>query len=116
MALQVDGVAPQNLSCIEQTLRHLLQTERAVAKNPAAPDYSGLGVITDGVVSSKRAAVTSGFDAWVAEQQKARGKQLQNERLYVEQSRGSASASAVAGGGDQRAPRPDRKKKPKPKP
>ena len=115
MALQVDGVAPQNLSCIEQTVRHLLQTERAVSKNPVAPDYSGLGVITDGVVSSKGAAVTSGFDAWVAEQQKARGKQLQNERLYVEQSRGSASASGASGGGGERAPRPERKKKPKPK-
>ena len=113
MALHVDGVAPQNLACIEQTVRHLLQTERAVAKNPLAPDYSGLGVITDGVVSAKGAAVTTAFDSWIAERQKEKGKMLQNERLYVEQTKGAATAS---GSDEVRAPRPARaKKKPKAK-
>ena len=112
MAFHVDGLAPQNLACIEQTVRHLLQTERAVSKNPAAPDYGGLGVITDGVITAKGAAVTSGFDAWVAERQKAKGKMLQNERLYRDGTKGSSGS----GSAEVRAPRPARdKKRPKPK-
>ena len=103
------------MACVEQMVRHLLQTERAVQKNPAAPDYGGLGVITDGVVTARGAAVTTGFDAWVAEQQKAKGKMLQNERLYRDETKGSKASGA--GDAEVRAPRPARdKKRPKPKP
>jgi len=60
----------------------LLRRGPDVQRNLAAPDYGGLGVLTDGTVSAKGAAVTSGFDAWIAEKQKEKGKQMQQERLY----------------------------------
>ena len=73
------------------------------------------GVITDGVVTARGAAVTTGFDAWIAEQQKAKGKMLQNERLYRDETKGSKASGA--GDAEVRAPRPARdKKRPKPKP
>ena len=112
IAIHKDGLRATNLACLEQVVRHLLQTEKAVARNPASPDYGGLGVITDGTISAKGAAVTTGFDAWVADKQKEKAKALQQERLYRdEMARPGKSTSS----GEERAPRPDRKAKAKAK-
>ena len=116
LALHVDNLLVPNLACIEQVVRHLLQTEKAVARNPGAPDYSGLSVLTDGVVSSKGAAVTSSFDAWIAEKQKEKGKALQQERLYRDEMARPAKGNIPrAEGGEERAERASRKAKAKPK-
>ena len=117
LAVHTDGLHVANLACIEQTVRHLLQTEKAVARNPAAPDYGGLGVITDGTISAKGAAVTSTFDAWLADKQKEKGKAMQQERLFRdEMSRpAKATSSWEANHGEERAPRPARKAKAKAK-
>ena len=116
LALHVDNLQASNLACIEQVVRHLLQTEQAVARNPGAPDYSGLSVLTDGVVSSKGAAVTSSFDAWIAEKQKEKGKALQQERFYRDEMARPAKAQIPrAEGGEERASRASRKARAKPK-
>ena len=96
-----------------QVVRHVVQTEKAVARNPAAPDYGGLGVITDGTVSAKGAAVTSSFDAWIAEKQKEKGKALQQERLYRDEM--LRPAKARDGNGEERVSRAARKAKAKAK-
>ena len=112
LAIHKDGLRATNLACVEQVVRHLLQTEKALARNPSAPDYGGLGVTTGCTISAKGAAVTTGFDAWVAEKQEEKAKVLQQERLYRdEMARPSKSASS----GEERAPRPDRKAKAKAK-
>ena len=112
LALHTDGLSVSNLASMEQTVRHLLQLEKAVQRNASAPDYAGLGVITDGTVTAKGAAITSSFDSWIAEKQKERGKMLQNERLYREESKPSRSTGSAA----ERAERPAKTKKPKAKP
>ena len=115
LALHVDSLQAANLACIEQVVRHLIQTEKAVERNPVAPDYSGLGVLTDGTVSAKGVAVTSGFDAWIAEKQKEKGKQMQQERLYREEM-SKPTKQQKQWEGEERAPRAARMSKAKPKP
>ena len=112
-AVHIDNLQAPSLACIEQVVRHLIQTEKSVQRNPAAPNYGGLGVLTGGAVSAKGAAVTSGFDAWIAEKQKEEGKQMQQERLYRdEMSRPSKHKERE---GEERAVRAARKPKAKPK-
>ena len=113
LAVHIDNLQSPNLACIEQVVRHLIQTEKAVQRNPAAPDYGGLGVLTDGTVSAKGAAVTSGFDAWIAEKQKEKGKQMQQERLYRDEMAKPSKQKAPEG--EERAVRAARKPKAKAK-
>ena len=114
LALHIDNLQAANLACIEQVVRHLIQTERAVERNPAAPDYGGLGVLTDGTVSAKGAAVTTGFDAWIAQKQMEKGKQRQQERLYREEM-AKPSKQQKQRDGEERAPRAASKPKARPK-
>ena len=67
-----------DLACIDQVVRYILKTEKAVARNPAAPDYVGLCIFISGIVFAEGAAVTTGL----AEKQEEKGKALQQERLY----------------------------------
>ena len=101
------------MACIEQVVRHLIQTEKAVERNPAAPDYGGLGVLTDGTVSAKGAAITSGFDAWIASKQQEKGKQMQQERLYREEMAKPSKQKFQQRDGEERAPRAPQKPKAK---
>ena len=76
------------MACIEQVVRRVIQLEMAVAKNPAAPDFVGLGVIGDGAVLSDGSSRVPKFRAWVADRQKERAQILKQNRLYTEEVRG----------------------------
>ena len=97
--------------CIEHVARHIFQNEKAVAPNPVAPDYGGLGVHADDTVSAKGAAVTCGFQAWLAETQKEKGKSLQQERLYRDEL--DRPAENKDRDGEERATRASRRRSPK---
>ena len=113
LVVHIHNLQAPSLACIEQVVRHLFHTEKAVQRNPAAPDYGGLGGPTDGTVSAKGAAATSGFDAWIAEKQKEKRKQMQQERFYRDEM--SKPSKHKAPEGEERAVRAARKPKAKAK-
>ena len=59
----------------------------AVSKNPKHPDFTGLGVLVDGVVDAHGAARTPAFLGWVTERQKERANILKQRRLYEEEAK-----------------------------
>ena len=65
--------------------RSLVQVERAVQRNPKAPDFTGLDVIMEGHVDTSGAAVTHTFDTWVADQQRAKAQIAKQGRLLREE-------------------------------
>ena len=75
----------QNLSSFESLARRVVQLEMAVEKNPKHPDFSGLGVLVDGTVSSSGAVRVPKFQSWISTRQKEQAEIFKQRRLYTEE-------------------------------
>jgi hypothetical protein len=103
---------------VEHIVRRVIQIEKAVARNPRAPDYTGLHVITQTGVDGRGAAHAPAFDSFIANEQQREAQVLKQNRLWSEeQAKASASSSyAVTPPDGDIAPRARPTPKPKPKP
>ena len=81
--------------------RWAVQTELAVERNPAQPDYSGLDVVSGAAIQSDGRASTAKFTEWVTSRLKERAQVWKQERLYNQESRNlRGKGSGGKGGGD----------------
>ena len=81
--------------------RWAVQTELAVERNPAQPDYSGLDIISGAAVQSDGRASTAKFTEWVTGRLKERAQVWKQERLYNQERRNlRGKGSGGKGGGD----------------
>ena len=62
-----------------------MQIEAAVRKSPKMPDFSGLEIMTQANADPSGAAVTQGFNSWVAAQQKDAATIAKQGRLLREE-------------------------------
>ena len=85
MATSMDQVDISNLASFEMLSRRVVMLEMAVARDPRDPDFSGLGVISDGAVGTDGAARAPRFRTWVSDRQKERANILKQSRLYKEE-------------------------------
>ncbi|CAK0814760.1 unnamed protein product, partial [Prorocentrum cordatum] len=81
-ALVFDALDVSNLASFELLSRRALQIQRAVKRCPRHPSFEGLELMVSSRLDDSGGAVTTKFDAWVADQQKARGTVLKQERMY----------------------------------
>ena len=72
---------------MEPDSRRLVQLEMAAARNPSAPDFTGLGVIGDGVTQADGSSRVPRFRHGVAERLKERSDILKQNRIYSEGTR-----------------------------
>ena len=78
-----------------------MQTELAVERNPAQPDYSGLDIISGSAVQSDGRATTSKFPEWVTSRLKERAQVWKQERLYNQERRNIRGKGKGGKGGDE---------------
>ena len=70
--------------------------QKAVRRNPRAPDFSGLDQFMASTFDETGGVVVSGFDKYVAEEQRTTAMILKQTRLWSEE-----QASLVKKGGNQ---------------
>ena len=113
LAKSVDGWHLLNSAVIEHVVRRMVQIERAVARNPRQPDFSGLSLITEVGIDRTGAAHASKFDEYVTERQQKHAFVLKQTRLYTEEvSKNSRSSDA---GAPDKAPKGEQRSKKKAK-
>jgi hypothetical protein len=71
----------------EHLSRWMVQTELAVERNPAQPDYSGLDIVAGTSLLADGRAATNKFQEWVAGKLKERSSVWKQERLFAEERR-----------------------------
>ena len=109
-----DQLDLSNLSCMENVCRRLIILELAVARNPAAPDFSGLDVVNESPLGSQGQAYVSTVTTWVTEKLKERAQIQKQARLFREEfgrGKGGSKGSGKGEDGDAEASKWRRKKK-----
>lgn len=101
-SLEIDQINAANSLALELLARRLVQIETAVARNPLAPDFSGLELMLEDPVGAGGEAVTSVFNTWVASKLKEKANVSKQARLYKEEFRQHGS-----GRGSQADDNPD---------
>ena len=87
------------LASAESVSRHLLRIQRAVRRNPKAPDFSGLDVMAQSRLDAGGALFTGELAKWTAEEQKSEAFTLKQMRLITEeQDKRQARDKSDAGG------------------
>ena len=76
----------------EHAARRILQIQKAVKKNPASPDFTGLEVYSQHLGDTGGAITTAAFDAHVATTQKAEAFFLKQTRIAREEEAALAAA------------------------
>eukprot|EP00438_Fugacium_kawagutii_P008463 Skav230205 [mRNA] locus=scaffold2443:264867:266063:+ [translate_table: standard] len=71
----------------EHLSRWAIQTELAVERNPAQPDYAGLDIVSGATLQADGRATTSKFQEWVSTRLKERSAVWKQERLYNQERR-----------------------------
>ena len=84
----------------EHLTRWAIQTELAVERNPSAPDYSGLDIISGTTVQADGRASTSKFGEWITTKLKERAAVWKQERLYNQERRNLRGKGKDGKGGD----------------
>ena len=105
-----DALDVQNLSSYESLARRVVQLEMAVEKNLKHPDFSGLGVLVDGTVSSSGASRVPKFQSWISSRQKEQAEIFKQRRLYTEEQSKVPSPAADSSGGKPYTPTPPKGK------
>ena len=87
LALQagVDYLNVLNLASAEQMCRRLLMIERAVKRNPRAPDFEGLEAFLANGYDSRGGVITREFDKYIAELQKTVAQIMKQNRMLREE-------------------------------
>lgn len=87
----------------ENICRRLLTLEMAVARNSAAPDFTGLEVISEAPISSQGQAYVSNMATWVTDRLKEKAQIQKQSRLFREEfnrgGRKQGEDEETAGGG-----------------
>ena len=116
LAALVDGVNVLNCSFAENICRRLIQIERAVSRNPKAPDFTGLDIITAVGIDAKGTAHAGAFSDYITEKQKSEAFTLKQTRLFAEeqgklkqQTPGNINPFQQGDGEKARRPRPPKK-------
>ena len=76
------------LACGETLCRWLVQTELAVERSPAQPDYSGLDIVAGTATLPDGRATTNRFTEWVSSRMKERASIWKQERLFRTERKG----------------------------
>ncbi|CAK0906705.1 unnamed protein product, partial [Prorocentrum cordatum] len=84
-ALVFDALEVSTLASFELLSRRCLQIQGAVKRCPRHPSFEGLELIVSSRLDHSDGAVTTKFDARVADQQKASSAILEQERVYREE-------------------------------
>ena len=63
----------------------MLQIHQAVKKNPRAPDFRGLGVMTSSKLDATGGILSGDFAKFVAEEQESEAFTLKQHRLFAEE-------------------------------
>ena len=74
-----------NLAGIEALSRRLLIIEKAIRRNPKAPDFSGSEMFTASTFDESGGVVVSGFDKYMAQEQQAQAVILKQNCLWAEE-------------------------------
>ncbi|CAK0839441.1 unnamed protein product, partial [Prorocentrum cordatum] len=85
-----DLLDASNLASFELLGRRALQIQRAVKRCPRRPSFEGLGLALSSSLGESGGAAASRPDAFVAEEQKAQGIILEQERLFREEQQSDA--------------------------
>ena len=102
-AYSTDGLNLVNCAWVENVVCRLVQIERAVARNPKAPDFTGLDVITAVGIDDRGTAHADSFSDFITEKQKNEAFALKQTRLYAEEQgklRGKGSGENDCDDGD----------------
>ena len=86
----VDLLDPTQSAAMEATSRGILQLQRAVRKNPKAPDFVGLEPYLRHIPDASKGAHAPKFDSFVAETNKAEAGWLKQARLQQEEEEAAA--------------------------
>jgi hypothetical protein len=81
----LDGIDRANSATAEHVARRILQLQRAIRKNPRAPDFAGLDFYTQHVSMTTAGAPTPDFDKHVAAVQHAEAMIMKSQRLSQEE-------------------------------
>jgi hypothetical protein len=81
----LDGIDRANSATAEHVARRILQLQRAIRKNPRAPDFAGLDFYTQHVSMTTAGAPTPDFDKHVAAVQHAEAMIMKPQRLSQEE-------------------------------
>ena len=112
-ALVFDALDVSNLASFELLSRRALQIQRAVKRCPRHPSFEGLELMVSSRLDDSGGAVATKFDAWVADQQKARSTVLKQERMYREEAEHEDKKYRSEQRDEARPPRPKAKPKSK---
>ena len=85
MMVAVDTLDLYNSAAAEHMARRILQIQRAVRRNPQAPDYSGLEAYMLHTTDMGGGILASDFDRYVAEVQKGDAAIMKQNRLLKEE-------------------------------
>lgn len=85
--ISYDQLNVPSLAAAEQLIRWLVQLEVATERHHRAPDFTGLGLILGGPVTTEGRAITAKFNEHLTAQLKTRAQIWKNERLYREEKR-----------------------------
>ena len=100
-----DGLNPWNLASAEMLARRVLMAQRAIKRNPAAPDFDGLDLYIANSYDSSGGVITVEFDEFIAELQKAdatimkQSRQLREEQAADAKRKKEEDAKGGGGGG-----------------
>ena len=99
----VDRLNLPKLTAAEHLARRILQIQRAVVRNPRAPDFEALEVFGRHLPSTSQPMRSPHFDKFVTEEQKVSAFLLKQHRLFKEEVNaqrggGKAPAGPAAGG------------------
>ena len=83
-----DQVDVSALAGGETLCRWIIQTELAVERSPAQPDYSGLDIVAGTATLPDGRATTSKFTEWVSNRMKERAAIWKQERLFKAERKG----------------------------
>ena len=76
--------------------------QRAVRRNPRAPDYEGLGAYGEHIVDGSTGAPTADFDRHVTEQQRTEALVLKQMRLVQEEAEAGSKRKKDGGDGGKK--------------
>ena len=78
----IDKLEPLALATTEHLVRRCIQIQKAVKRNPAKPDFSGLESIMRHVSATSTYAYTPSFDKDLADVQRNEGLLMKNARVH----------------------------------
>ena len=85
-----DLLSPLNSASAELIARRALQIQKAIKRNPRAPDFEGLDHYLIGALDSGGGAAALSFDKFVADKQRDEGQMMKQSRLLREEGENDA--------------------------